>query len=55
MGLERGHFRIVLLVVERLGRESNPVGEISEFPLSKKFERSRLINSHCGLRPLRVV
>jgi len=48
---ECGRFRIDQLLVERLGRGPDPIGDIGEFQLSKKFEQCRLVKSHRGLCP----
>ena len=40
---ECGRFRIDQLLVERLGRGPDPVGDIGEFQLSKKFEQGTLV------------
>jgi hypothetical protein len=48
---ECGRFRIDQLLVERLGRGPDPIGDIGEFQLSKKFEQGRLVKSHRGVCP----
>jgi hypothetical protein len=43
---ERGRFGIDQLLVERLGRDPNPVGDVGEFQFAKKVEQGRLVKSH---------
>jgi len=40
---ERGRFRIDRLLIERFGREPDPVGDIGEFQLGEQVEQGRLI------------
>jgi len=40
---ERGRFRIDQLLIERFGREPEPVGDIGEFQLGEQVEQGRLI------------
>ena len=40
---ERGCFRIDQLLIERFGREPEPVGDIGEFQLGEQVEQGRLI------------
>lgn len=43
---ERGRFRIDQLLVERLGRDPDPVGDIGEFQFPEELEEGRLVKSH---------
>ena len=52
---ERGRFRVDQLLVERLGRDPNPVGDIGEFQLAKKVEQGRLVKSNRVLCPCREI
>ena len=40
---KRGRFRVDQLLIKGLGRGADPVGDIGELQLSKKFEQGRLI------------
>ncbi len=43
---ERGRFRINQLLIERLRRDTDPVGDIGEFQFPEKLEEGRLVESH---------
>jgi len=40
---ERGRFRVDQLLIERLGRRPNPVGDIGEFQFPEELEEGRLV------------
>ena len=40
---ERGRFRVDQLLVQGLGRDPDPVGDIGEFELTKKVKKGRLV------------
>jgi len=44
----RSRFCTNQLLVEPVGRGPDPVGDIGEFQLSKKFEQGKLVGSHRG-------
>ena len=52
---ERGAFRIDQLLVERLGRDPDSVGDIGEFQLARKVEQGRLVENHRVLCPCREI
>ena len=43
---ERGRFRIDQLLIERLGRNPDSVGDIGEFKFPEQLEEGRLVKSH---------
>lgn len=40
---ERGRFRINQLLIERLRRDADPVGDVGEFQFPEKLEEVRLV------------
>ena len=48
---ERGRFRVDQLLVERFGRDPDPVGDIGEFQFPEELEEGRLVKSHRALCP----
>ncbi|GGF24447.1 hypothetical protein GCM10011399_17450 [Subtercola lobariae] len=39
-------FRVDQLLVQGLGRDPDPIGDVGEFELSKKIEQGRLVHGH---------
>jgi hypothetical protein len=52
---ERGRSPLDQLLVERLGRDPSPVGDIGEFQLAKEVEQGRLVKSNRVLCPYREI
>src|SRR5690606_13618704 len=48
---ERGRFRIDQPLIERFGRDTDPVGDIGEFQFPEELEEGRLVKSHRALCP----
>ncbi|GGK87055.1 hypothetical protein GCM10007382_03750 [Salinibacterium xinjiangense] len=44
---ERGRFRVDQLLVQRLGRDPDPVGDIGEFELAKKVKPGSGLEPSC--------
>src|SRR5699024_4854978 len=48
---ERDRFRIDQLLIQRFGRDTDPVGDIGEFQFPEELEEGRLVKSHRALCP----
>jgi len=49
---QRGRFGIDQLLIQRFGRDPNPVSDIGEFQLGQQIKQGRLVKSHRVLCPL---